>query len=102
MAVFVWAGMTPEVLLDRQRAGEVIRAFQPDTQPTPANPNGGLYRTPAGCLIATPNGLELTGDGGRAAGGRCSDVLGVSVTTCLPPPQPAPTRHRELRHQRPC
>src|SRR5260370_20584958 len=26
-----------------------------------------------------PNGLELTGDGGAAAGVRCSDVLGAGV-----------------------
>jgi hypothetical protein len=28
-------------------------------------------------LTAAPNGLELTGDGGAAAGVRCSDVLGT-------------------------
>jgi hypothetical protein len=28
-------------------------------------------------LTAAPNGLELTGDGGEAAGVRCSDVLGA-------------------------
>jgi hypothetical protein len=28
---------------------------------------------------ASPNGLELTGDGGAAAGVRCSDVLGAGV-----------------------
>src|SRR6185369_6684292 len=37
-----------------------------------------------------PNGLELTGDGGAAAGVRCSDVLGARVLGLgamgLPPP----------------
>ena len=27
----------------------------------------------------SPNGLELTGDGGAAAGVRCSDVLGATL-----------------------
>ena len=32
-------------------------------------------------LTAAPNGLELTGDGGAAAGVRCSDVLGGELRT---------------------
>jgi len=34
---------------------------------------------PARALYRAPNGLELTGDGGAAAGVRCSDVLGARV-----------------------
>jgi len=30
-------------------------------------------------IYAAPNGLELTGDGGAAAGVRCSDLLGHHV-----------------------
>src|SRR5437867_6082120 len=49
-------------------AGDEVRGCGPRRM-EPTKPGARLDRL-------TPNGLELTGDGGAAAGVRCSDVLG--------------------------
>ena len=43
----------------------------------------------------SPNGSELTGDGGAAAGVRCSDVLGRGPRM---PPSPRVSRPLENQH----
>jgi hypothetical protein len=48
-----------------------------------------------GLFTAAPNGLELTGDGGAAAGVRCSDVLGPAVISG------DPRQHRTSRESTP-
>jgi hypothetical protein len=62
--------------LDRPRAGVVVRALRLITRRGSANPDRRLCRTPVGGLFAAPNGLRLSGDGGRAAGVRWSRGLG--------------------------
>ena len=45
----------------------------------------------SGCNFTPSNGLELTGDGGAAAGVRCSDVLGVTSPLCNDTNRSSPT-----------
>ena len=47
-----------------------------------------------------PNGLELTGDGGAAAGGRCSDLLGNRCTRSFFIPSATERKGKKGRYSR--